>query len=192
MSPEIPEALRVAVHLIDMLDDLGIAYHLGGSIASSVHGIPRMTQDVDIVAQVTLESVAKLVRSASGEFYVDEEVARTAARERSSFNLIHRDSGMKIDIFVRGNTAFDLEEFRRHRRERVLADSPRELFVKTPEDTVLRKLQWYRLGGEVSDRQWTDILGLVRTQANRLDLAYLQQWSSELGVADLLARALSA
>jgi len=191
MSPEIPEALRVAVRLIEMLEDLGVAYHLGGSIASSVHGIPRMTQDVDLVAHVTPEAATALARIASGEFYVDAEVARAAARERTSFNLIHRDSGMKIDIFVRGSEPFDLEEFRRHRRERVQVQPPYDLFVKTPEDTLLRKLQWYRLGGEVSDRQWADVLGVIRTQADRLDRPYLQQWSQELGVADLLERALS-
>lgn len=192
MSPEIPEALRVAVRFIEMLDDLGVAYHLGGSIASSVHGIPRMTQDVDVVARLTPENTAALARIAAAEFYMDADVARTAVLERTSFNLIHRESGMKIDIFVRGDAPFDIEEFRRHRRERVRAQPPYDLFVKSPEDTLLRKLQWYRLGGEVSDRQWADVLGVIRTQAERLDRAYLQQWSQDLGVADLLERALSA
>lgn len=192
MSPEIPEALRVAVHLVTILEDLEIPYHLGGSIASSVHGIPRMTQDVDLVARLTAESAVALARLASSDYYVDVEAARQAASERASFNLIHRDSGVKIDIFVCGESRFDREEFRRHRRERVQAEPVADVFVKSAEDTVLRKLQWYRLGGEVSDRQWADVLGVVRTQGELLDRAYLEKWAHELGVEDLLARIFSA
>lgn len=83
-------------------------------------------------------------------------------------------------------------ELRRHRPARLDEELDREVMVKSPEDTVLRKLEWYRRGGEMSDRQWTDILGIIRSQGDRLDREYLRHWSLALGVADLLRRALQA
>lgn len=192
MSPELPESLDVVLRVIGVLEVLGIRYHLGGSYASSVHGIPRQTQDVDIVAEVPYEAIRDLVAELRGDFYVDESGAIRAVRERTSFQLVHLDSGIKVDIFVRGDSAFDLEEFSRHRPEPIGPGQQRRLVVKSAEDTVLRKLQWFRMGGEVSERQWRDVLGVLRAQAGRLDRAYLERWASELGVRDLLERALGA
>jgi hypothetical protein len=124
----------------------------------------------------------------SGDFYVDEQSAGRAVRDKSSFNLIHLASGVKVDLFVRGDAPFDLEEFRRHRPELVQTEPERRIQVKSAEDIVLRKLLWYRLGGEVSDRQWTDVQEVARIQGDALDRAYLERWASELGVEDLLQR----
>lgn len=192
MSPELPEALRVALLVGAAFDDLGIAYHLGGSFASSIHGVPRQTQDLDIVVELSADSVAALSSRLAGEFHVDPESARRAVRERSSFNLVHLDSGIKVDLFIRGNEPFDREEFRRHRAEFVQMDPERRLWVKSAEDTLLRKLQWYRLGGGVSERQWADVLGIARIQGERLDGEYLRRWAGEIGVGDLLERVLRA
>ena len=192
MSPELPESLRVALQVVDALDQLGIRYHLGGSYASSIHGIPRQTQDIDFVVDLRLSQAGQLATKLEGDFYVDEQRARQAIERRSSFNLVHVGSGIKVDFFVRGDEPFDLEEFARHRPELLQTEPERRVFVKTPEDTLLRKLQWYRLGGEVSDRQWSDVLGVARIQGDRLDRPYLERWSGELGVADLLQRALGS
>ncbi len=192
MTPELPEALRVALLVSAVFDDLGIAYHVGGSFASSIHGIPRQTQDLDMVAALPPESIVALSDRLAGEFHVDPESARRAVSERSSFNLIHLESGIKVDVFIRGKDPFDHEEFRRHRAEPVQFGPQQRLFIKSAEDTLLRKLQWYRLGGEASDRQWSDSLGIVRVQGERLDLDYLRHWAVEIGVADLLSRVLHA
>ena len=192
MTPELPETLRVALQVTAVFDELGIAYHLDGSFASSIHGVPRQTQDVDMVVAMTAETAVALASRLAGVFHADSESARRAVHEHGSFNLIHRDSGIKVDLFIRGDAPFDHEEFRRHRSELVQRDPERRVFVKTAEDILLRKLQWYRLGGEVSDRQWSDILGIVRVQGERLDREHLRRWAEELRTTDLLDRALGS
>ncbi len=185
------ELLRAVLEVVEALDALGVPYHVGGSLASSVHGIPRQTNDLDLVVDLPTAAVAPLEERLRGNFYVDAESIRRAIRQRRSFNLVHLATGFKIDVFLQGRSPFDRMEFARLGRHR-LEDLPRELAVKSAEDTVLRKLEWYRLGTEVSDRQWSDVLGVIRTQGDRLDVDYLRRWAPELGVADLLERALQA
>jgi len=107
------EALRIALQVIDILDELGISYHLGGSLASSLHGVPRQTRDVDLVVDLPLALVPTLVSRLEKDFYVDADRARSAARRRSSFNIIHLASALKLDLFVRGTGGFDATEFER-------------------------------------------------------------------------------
>jgi hypothetical protein len=116
---------------------------------------------------------------------------RDAIGRRASFNLIHLATMLKIDVFIVGNRAFDRIAFSRH-VDRALADDPasRSFVLRSPEDVILKKLEWYRLGGEVSDRQWTDAVGVLKVQRDRLDLEYLRRWAADLGVADLLAKAM--
>lgn len=192
MSPELPEVLRVLFRVIDALDELAIPYHLGGSFASSIHGIPRQTQDIDLVVELGEDGAGRLVAQVGTEFYGDASRARQAARSGGSFHLIHLASGVKIDLFIRGSSAFDREEFSRRESTR-LGDSPdRKAFVKSAEDTILRKLLWFRQGGETSERQWGDIIGVVKTQGDRLDREYLSHWARELLLEALLERALQA
>jgi hypothetical protein len=131
------------------------------------------------------------VHELSRDFYGNEAAAREAVESGGRFNLIHLDSAIKLDLFVRGKSAYDLEEFRRHRPEVILQDPERRVFVKSAEDILLRKLQWFRIGGAVSDRQRSDVLGIVRTQGERLDRVNLERWAPALGGADLLPRALA-
>lgn len=190
MSPELPESLRVLFLVLDALEELGLPYHLGGSFASSIHGIPRQTQDIDLVVEIDAGDAARLVSRLEGEFYGSAPRARGAVGTGSSFNLVHLGSGVKVDLFPRGGSAFDREEFRR-RIPMSLGEPPgRTTYVKSPEDTVLRKLLWFREGGGVSDRQWSDVVGVLGSQTGRLDRAYLDRWAGELGLTDLLARAL--
>jgi len=192
VTPELPQALTVALEVIDVLESLGIGYHLGGSYASSLHGFPRQTQDVDVVVELDERVVSELATRLEGDFYVDESTIRRALRSQGSFNILHLESGIKVDFFVRGDDAFDRQEFERHRPELIQVEPERRVFVKTPEDIVLRKLDWYRQGGEVSDRQWTDVMNVIRVQGERLDLEYLQRWARQLEIEDLLERALEA
>lgn len=186
-SPDLTVALRV----IETLEDLGIAYHLGGSIASSIHGTPRQTRDIDIAVDLPSSAVAAFAARLQQEFYLDEERIRAAVQRKTSFNLIHLQTGLKIDVFVRRAEPFDLSEFQRHARYRLLQEPPRDVMVKSAEDIVLRKLLWYRIGHEVSDRQWSDVQGVLKTQGEKLDRIYLRRWAAELQVLDLLERALS-
>ena len=186
MTSSDPEALQVAFHVLEVLDNLGVSYHLGGSYASAIHGIPRQTHDGNLVVDFFPGHAMSLTKALEGEFYVDEQAVARAVRERTSFNLVHLATGVKVDLFVKGSSAFDEAEFGRRVVVRLGDDPSRDVFVKSAEDTVLRKLLWYRLGGEVSDRQIEDIRGILAMQAGRLDVAYLTRWADQLAIWDLL------
>jgi hypothetical protein len=188
MTPRDPEGLRVAFLVLEVLDRLAVPYHLGGSYASAIHGIPRQTQDVDLVVDLHKECIQDLVQALVGEFYVDEEAVTRAVRERGSCNLVHHATGIKVDLFVKGAAPFDVAEFDRKVAVQLGDETPHEVFVKSAEDTLLRKLLWYRLGGEVSDRQWEDVRGILAVQAGRLDMAYVRDWADRLGIRQLLDR----
>ena len=183
------DPIGVALIVTRALDALGVAHTIGGSIASSIAGEPRSTIDIDIVAALEERHVAALVAALSEAFYVDEQALLRAARERSAANLIHHDTSVKIDLFVAGGTPLDSEQIARRLKVEI---GGRVLYVHPPEDILLQKLRWYRKGGEVSDRQWRDILGIVRVQGARLDRNYLHQNAPVLEVTDLLQRALRA
>jgi hypothetical protein len=135
-----------------------------------------------------------LVERATAEldplFFVDGESARTAARQRASFNIFHRETMLKVDLFVLAGDAFDREQMRRRVRIAVGAERSKTVAILAPEDVILRKLAWYRDGGGVSDRQWLDVLSVIKVQRGRLDLGYARNWAITLGVAELLERAL--
>ena len=124
------------------------------------------------------------------EFYVDADAARRAIDARDSFNLIHHESGIKLDLFILGDSPFDREEFARGQVIALSGATERTLRLKTAEDTILRKLRWYRDGGEASERQWSDVLSVGRVQRDRLDRNYIARWARELGVEDLVHRVL--
>ncbi len=191
MSPEAPASLAVVLHVIDILEEFGVRYHIGGSFASAIHGVPRQTMDADFVVDLNLANVVDLVDRLRGDFYVDLDVGKEAVTRRGSFNAIHLTSGFKVDFFVKGTGEFDEEELRRSKRTQIVADPPKSIFVKTAEDTILRKLQWFRSGGEVSDRQWRDVLGVLMASGEGIDHIYLSSWAATLGIKDLLERALN-
>ena len=191
MTPADPEALRVAFAVLDVLQDLGIPYHIGGSYASAIHGVPRQTHDIDLVVDLPPDRARDVATALEGAFYVSEEAVKRAAASGASFNLVHFATGVKVDCFVKGRSAFDAAEFSRCVVARLGGESPRDVFVKSAEDLVLRKLLWFRLGGEASDRQMEDVRGVLAVQGERLDRAYLVRWADELGIRDLLERALA-
>jgi len=186
-----PDLLAALEPVVYVLERLGVRYQVGGSVASSMHGMARATMDVVVVAELEPGHVETLVRDLEGEYFVDEGMVRPALRDRTSFNLIHQGTMMKVDVFLPEARRYDREALARS-LEDTLADDPsaRRIKVKTPEDVILSKLEWYRLGGETSERQWADVLGVLRVQEGRLDLEYARRWAVELGVADLLERAL--
>jgi hypothetical protein len=178
--------------VVDLLERLRVPYHIGGSLASSAYGVPRASADVDVIAELELDHVDRLVAGLQEIYFVDRERVLEAVRRRESFNLIHLHTMMKVDVFVPERALFSRQEQARARREVFdVAQDARAFWVKSPEDLVLRKLSWYRTGGEASERQWSDVLGVLKVQAERLDRDYLSHWASELRVLDLLERALS-
>jgi hypothetical protein len=184
------EVTHITLLVTQTLARLGIPYAVGGSLASSLHGVMRSTLDVDIVADLQAEHIQPLVEALSKEFYADDEMMRDAIEHQSSFNLIHYETAFKVDIFIRKSRPFDQMQLDR-RRLSVIANNPEEcVYVTSPEDTILAKLEWYRMGGQVSDRQWRDIIGVLKTRAGELELEYLRKWAAELNVGDLLERAL--
>jgi len=181
--------LAAITPIVEALEQLGVNYHIGGSVASSVHGIVRATIDADLVAELRQEHVRPLVKRLEADYYIDEDAVKDAVRRRSSFNAIHLETMLKVDVFIPKARLFDQEELRRVRLQ-PLVENTRPFYVASPEGTILNKLEWYRMGGEVSDRQWNDILGVLKVQGTNLDMAYLQRWAVALNVADLLERAL--
>ena len=181
------DVVDIALQVTEALERCGIGYFLGGSLASSFQGEPRATNDVDLVVDLQEGQVEALAAALGDDFDIDDVALRRAAVERSSWNVIYLPSATKIDLFILRASSFDRSEFVRRRRVEVRAG--RALFVKSPEDTVLRKLLWYREGGEVSDRQWRDVVQVLRQSRALIDHRYLDEWAAELGVGDLLARA---
>src|SRR5260370_22291325 len=179
------------IPLVDACEQLGVSYYIGGSVASSAYGLPRTTIDADLVADLRIEHVRPLVQQLQNAYYIDADMIRDAIKHRSEFNIIHFETMLKVDVFIQKTRAFDRETRRRVRQEKLDETSSDHVFLlASPEDVILNKLEWYKMGGEVSDRQWNDILGVLKVQGTSLDLAYLRQWPAALDVSPLLDRAL--
>ena len=182
------EILEITLQLATVLEDLRVPYLVGGSLASSLHGLPRATLDADFLAFMEQAQVEAFVSRLKEDYYADEIMIRDAIEKKGSFNVIHLATMFKVDFFVSGKSPLLEEEIAR--RQKHIIDDERGMFVASPEDIVVQKLYWYRLGSHVSDRQWTDALGVVKVQKGRLDVEYMRRIAKELNVNDLLDRAL--
>jgi hypothetical protein len=186
------DALLVLQTVAQALEDLGIPYLIGGSLASSIYGTPRLTQDVDFVADLREEQVEPLVAALQTEFYIDDLAVRRAIRIQRSFNVIHLATMYKADVFVLKAEPYAQEQMRRRREELLkFAGGEAPIWFCTAEDVVLQKLRWFRKGGGLSAQQWNDLLSVLKVQAERLDYAYLRHWAAELGLDELLTQALA-
>lgn len=183
---------EVTLEFTEALEELGIPYFVAGSIASIVHGMVRTTMDADVVAAIGVEHVSPLAERLARAFFVDAEALQAAVAGNRQANVIHRDTMFKVDVYPMDREGYQQMELARRVRVPLSEDGERAAFIASAEDTVLSKLVWYRKGEEVSERQWRDVLGILKIQGDRLDLSYMWQWATSLGVADLLERAMVA
>jgi hypothetical protein len=186
-NPDISAALAP---VIKAFEEIGIQYYLGGSIASSAFGIARTTLDADIIADLKPHQVKSLVARLGLSYYIDEQMILDAIKTKSSFNIIHLNTMFKIDVFLLKNDAYAKSAFQRRKKDTLDVESGAlELYLASPEDIFLHKLYWFKIGGKVSERQWGDVLGILKVQADSLDNGYLRYWADEMGIADLLDKA---
>lgn len=189
MKSEISSAVEL---FVKTLEKLNVSYYIGGSIASSVYGIARATMDIDLVSELKQDHVKLLIQNLKQDYFIDEDMINDAIKNKSSFNLIHLGTMIKIDVFISGESRFYKKSFERRRRDSLSVEPGSiQVYLCSAEDTILSKLEWYKSSGCVSERQWQDILGVIKVQGELLDKNYLFQWAKELGVADLLEKALS-
>jgi hypothetical protein len=188
-----PTPADAFARLLEVLDRMEIPYLVGGSVASSIHGITRPTMDADIVAAMKADHVDEFVSLLKDDFYADGPTIRDALARGRSFNLIHYATTFKIDIFPVREDPYSRISFSRRRFEqsKSFGPEPIECAVATAEDTVLRKLEWYRAGGETSERQWNDLRGVLKVSGAQLDRDYMHQWAQYLKIDDLLDRLLA-
>ena len=176
------ELLRLVTRV---LESQGLRYLVTGSIATIYYGEPRFTADIDVVVDLPAEKVRDLCQAfPSSEFYVSEESAQRAARQRSQFNVIHPGSGLKVDLMVSDHSAFDRSRFDRARRLRPEDDY--EAAFASPEDVILKKMEYFRKGG--SEKHLRDIDGILRVSGKSLDAGYIESWAARLGVGEIWQR----
>jgi len=184
----IGDPIVVALRVAELLERIGVRYTIGGSIAASLAGEPRSTIDIDVVVALTQAHVAPMLAAFGADFYLDDAALSRAIDTKGTVNLVEHESNIKVDLFVAGGTPLDDQQLTR--RQLVEIRPGQSLFVHPAEDILLQKLRWFVKGGETSDRQWRDILGIIRTQGERLDRVYLAANAPVLEVSAPLDRAL--
>jgi hypothetical protein len=168
----------LVARMVDRLERAGIPYMLTGSLASSFHGEPRTTRDVDLVIDPTPRALTAFVgRLPAGEFSVDADAARVALQERSQFNIVEVETGWKVDFVVRKDRPFSVEEFERRMPAELVGH---RAFIATAEDTIIAKLEW-AMAGE-SERQMRDVASILAASGESLDFSYLERWTRQLGL----------
>jgi hypothetical protein len=184
------DLIDVTLAVTAALDRCGIPYTVGGSLASSLSGEPRASLDADVVVQIRPDQIDGLVNLLGDEFYADRDAIRRAVEAGSCTNLVHRPTGIKVDLFP-ATSFLDHQQLLRRQLVKVTTDPDRYLYVHSPEDILLQKLHWYQLGGGTSERQWRDVVSILLVQQSRIDREYLSTVAEKIGVSHLLQRAYS-
>lgn len=181
----------VLSEVVQLLEERGIDYVLVGSLASSVQGIFRATTDIDLIADIKPAQVRPLFEALQNRFHVDEQAAQQAIAEQRPFNAIHFDSVFKVDIFIPRPGDFAMQQLERRQLRKVAPDIDQKVYVATAEDMILAKLRRLSEAGDGADIQWRDVMGMISAADVELDLDYLRQWAQELGVGEMLEKALA-
>lgn len=182
--------IRVLKEFSTILDALDIMYAIGGSIASSVYGQVRFTQDADVMVEAFSSKASAFYEKVKALFYISQEAMQHALQSGTSFNIIHLETAFKIDIFISTASPFDCQVLSRAGKIQ-LGQTEKETFrFVSSEDIILLKMLWYEKGQRVSEKQWNDILGVITTQKQKLNVDYLNEWATRLSVRQLLEKAL--
>jgi hypothetical protein len=169
------------------LEDLHVPYYVGGGIASITHGEERLTKDADVVIRILPVHIPRFVKALENDFVISADAVQDALTQRYAFNIIHIDTAFKIDFYpITDEDEMEIDAFARRQRIDI---GTGEIWMASAEDVILAKLRWFRKGGETSEKQWRDVLGVLKVQGDNLDFAYLEQQGKRFGLADLLERA---
>ncbi len=185
-----PDILNALNPVVNAFEQLSIPYYISGSVASSIHGMARATMDIDIIADIRKYHIPKLKQLLEDKYYIDEDMIVGAIESASSFNLIHFDTTLKIDVFIYKDEPHQRNALERKVKDTFDEERDLEYYFSSPEDIIIAKLQWFKQGGGVSERQWLDVLGVLKVQGENLDVGYLATWAKKLGLFDLLAKAM--
>jgi hypothetical protein len=176
--------------VIKLFEEMRISYYLCGSLASSAYGLSRTTQDIDLVSDISLRNVISFVENLKEEYFIDAEMIRDAIKNRTSFNLIHLETMFKIDIFILKDDPYSIATLNRIQEDSLdQGKDSLKILIISSEDVILSKLIWFKLGNEISERQWLDILGVIKVQSESLDKKYLTLWAKQKNVYELLTKA---
>lgn len=185
---ELDDIVHAMAPVIAAFRKLGLRHFVGGSVASSFHGAVRSTMDVDIVAEIAERDANFLIANIGSDFYKSEQAIIRAIRGRSCFNLIHLPTSFKVDIFVSRQRPYDLEAMQRAVLMTLGSNRTIDVPIASPEDSIISKLEWYRLGAEQSERQWDDVSRLMKILGAKADVEYLNRAAESVGVAYLLKK----
>jgi hypothetical protein len=186
---KIPDIFLAVQPVLKAFENLSIPYYIGGSVASSIYGMARATMDVDIVADLKISHINRLKQILENEYYIDNEMIADAIRTNSSFNLIHLETMIKIDVFIHKEDSYAEIALQRKRKDTLDEFANVEFYFSSPEDIIIAKIQWYKIGGFVSERQWLDTIGVIKVQGDLLDKKYLKSWSQKLELSSLMQKA---
>lgn len=186
----VTDVFRLLLHIGSLLDQLGMRYTVGGSLASGVHGELRATNDVDILIEIPEDRVPALVAALKPTFDVWEDTVREAVEIHRPFSALHLEWHVKVDFFPAGASPLDEHELDRRLAMQLPAAPDTDVYVASAEDIILRKLEWYRRSGGVLERQLRDVVGVMKLRGRSLDMAYLNHWAGELELSDLLTQVL--
>lgn len=183
------EIITALEPVIKAFEEFEISYYIGGSVASSAFGTPRTTLDVDLISALSPFHIEPLVNRLNKEYFIDAEMIMDALKTKTSFNIIHFQTMLKIDVFILKDQLYQQTAFKRKIKDKLGEETDSiKVFLCSPEDLILNKLEWYRAGGETSERQWLDVQGIIKVQQNSLDKEYLKKWAKEINVFDLLEK----
>lgn len=181
MNPE--DVLEI---VLTKLEECNIPYMITGSFASNVHGVPRATQDADVVIETDRARMKQLIFKLGGEFYADVDAAEEALEKEGLFNVVHSATGFKVDLIIRKARLFSQTEFSRRQQTNLLGANR---WVASAEDVILAKLEWAKAGQ--SERQYQDAVNIARVRGRELDKNYLEKWAQDLEIGDLLGKLFS-
>lgn len=186
-----PEILQAVQPVIAALNGLSIPYYIGGSVASSMYGIGRATMDIDLVADIKSCHISTLKQLLEKDYYVDENMIMDAMARASSFNLIHLKTMIKIDVFFQKADSYSQQALDRKRKDILVEyDDASQFYFCSPEDIIISKIKWFEMTERTSERQWLDIIGVLKVQNTKLDIDYMKHWCNKLNLISLLEAAL--